>query len=100
MCSVFNDPNVRPAKIHFFFVHTVQVNDSELISHSFAYVSWPMHHPLHSSIGKPYGLWCSSLTEIGSTNCIIPTDNIVSLLLTAQQIYEEENVLVTVPLVL
>lgn len=75
LCSV---PNDRTAKIHFFFIHTVQVNNSELINHSFAYVCWPMHHPLHSSIGKPYEVWCSSLFEISNVNCIIPTDNIVS----------------------
>ena len=89
--TVFTDPNVHPAKIHYFFVHTSQVNSSELISHSFAYVVWPMQHPLHSSIGKPYEVWCSSLNENFTANCIIPTQNILSLLLTAQQTYEDEN---------
>ena len=98
--TVFTDPDVRPAKVHYFFVHTTQVNSSEFVSHSFAYVSWPMRHPSQSSIGKPYEVWCSSLNEYDTANCIIPTNNIVSLLLTAQQKYEDENVLVTIPLVL
>ena len=45
---------------------------------SFAYVSWPMHHQLHSTIGKPYELWCCSLNESLAGNCIIPMQNIVS----------------------
>ena len=92
--SLNTDPNVRPAKINYFFVHT------SFIDHSFAYVSWPMRHPLQNIIGKPCEVWCSSLNENVTANCIIPTHNIVSLLLTSQQIYECENVLVTVPLVL
>ena len=58
--TVFYDPNVCPAKVHFFFVHTVQV---VFIDHSFAYVSWPMRHPLQNTLGRPYEVWCSSLNE-------------------------------------
>ena len=76
-------------KFCFFFIHAIEVD------HSFAYISWPMQHPLHQSIGQPYEVWCYSLNEV--VNCIIPTRNIVSFLLTSQQNYECENVLVTVP---
>ena len=55
---------------------------------------------LCSCIGKPYEVWCSSLYENSPENGIVPIENIVSLMLTAQQTFEEENVLVTVPLVL
>ena len=95
--TVFSDPDVRPALVNFFFVHTIQVSSTEFISNSFAYVNWPMHHPLHNSIGKPYEVWCFSLYE--NSNCIVPSENIVSQMLTAQQVFEEENVLVTIPLV-
>ena len=98
--TVFSDPDIRPAKIHFFFVHTIQISNTEFTSKCFAYVKWPMHHPLHSSIGKPYEVWCSSLYKNSPENRIVPIENVVSLMLTAQQTFEEENVLVTVPLVL
>ena len=55
-----------------------------------------MHHPLHHSIGQPYEVWCCSLNEVAD-NSIIPTENIISFLLTSQQNYECEDVLVTVP---
>ena len=58
-----------------------------------------MRHPLHSSIDKPFEVWCSSLYKKCTENCIVPLNCIVSPLLTAQQVFEDENVLVTVPLV-
>ena len=97
--TVFTDPDVRPAKIHYFFVHSIKISSSELSSHPFAFVSWPMRHPLHSSIGKPFEVWCSSLYENCTANCFVPLNYIVSPLLTAQQVFEGENVLVTVPLI-
>ena len=58
-----------------------------------------MRHPLHNIIGQPYEVWCCSLNENVGDNCIIPAKNIVSFLLTSQQKYESENVLVTVPVI-
>lgn len=98
MKTYFHDPNVRPAKILFFFIHAIQVN-ATFIDHIFAYVSWPMRHPLHDIIGQPYEVWCCSLNENIGDNYIIPAKNIVSFLLTSQQKYEGENVLVTVPVI-
>ena len=97
--TVFTDPDTRPAKIHFFFVHSIQISSSQSISHPFAYVSWPMRHPLHSLIGKPFEIWCLSLFENCTLNSVIPLNNIVSLLMSAEQIFEDENVLVTVPVI-
>ena len=48
MRTVFSYPDIRPAKI---LVHAVQV-DATFIDHTFAYVSWPMGHPLQTSIGS------------------------------------------------
>ena len=50
--TYFYDPTLGPAKILYFFIHAIQVGSSYM-DHSFAFVSWPMHHPLHSSIGQP-----------------------------------------------
>ena len=52
--TVFMDPDTRPAKIDFFFVYSIKIISSQCISHPFACASWPMCHPLHSSIGKPF----------------------------------------------
>lgn len=99
ICTVFTDPRVRPAKIDHFCFHSIQVSESEFVTHAFAVVSWPMHHPLQHCIGKPFVVWCASLYESYAENCILPVQNIVSLSLTAQQVFEEENVLITVPLI-
>ena len=98
--TIFSDPNVHLAQIVYFFTHTTEVNPSKFIGHFFAHVSWPLHHPLHSCIGKPFEIWSSSLFDNTNENCFIPVRNIISLSLTAQQVYENETVLVTVPLVL
>lgn len=97
--TVFTDPDVRPAKVHYFCMHSIQVSNTESVSHAFAVVSWPMYHPLQHCIGKPFEVWCTSLYESCAENRILPVQNIVSLSLTAQQVFEDENVLVTVPLI-
>ena len=98
--TVFTDPDVRPAKIHHFISHSIQVSDTECSTHTFALVSWPMQHPLQYCIGKPFEVWCSSLYESCPDNCIVPIGNIVSLSLVAHQVLEDETVLVTVPLII
>ena len=97
--TVFTDPDTRPAKINFFFVRSIQISSSQSISHPFACVSWLMRHPLHSLIGKPFEIWCLSLFENCTINSVIPLNNIVSLLMSAEQIFEDENVLVTIPVI-
>ena len=74
--------------------------DTECSTHAFALASWPMQHPLQHPIGKPLEVWCSSLYESCPNNCILPVGNIVSSLLVAHQVFEDETVLVTVPLIL
>ena len=98
--TVFTDPDIRPAKIHYFISHSIQVSDTECSTHAFALASWPMQHPLQHPIGKPFEVWCSSLYESCPNNCILPVGNIVSSSLVAHQVFEDETVLVTVPLIL
>lgn len=91
--------SVRPAKIDYFFKHSVLLTETETISHFFAIVNWPMQHPLQHDIGKPYEIWCKSAYE-NCDNCILPLDNISTILLTACLNVSNENVLVTVPLII
>lgn len=97
--TVFTDSSYRPAKVEYFFTYTVQHTETESTTKSFACVYWPMTHPLRNAVGKPYEVWCLSLQEYCSKNMFVPTDYIGSFLLTAQQKYEDENTLLTVPLI-
>lgn len=96
--TVFSDPTVRPAKVLYFLLHSVVIDD-DITQNAFAVVEWPKDHPLKNCIGKPFEVWCSTLTEISSVNFVVPISNIVSILLTAEIVIENENVLVTVPLI-
>lgn len=96
--TCFTEPGVRPAKVLFFLVHSVTVDGGSCIENSFAVVDWPAYHPSQHCIGKPFEVWCSSLFESSPENFIIPVNNIVTLMLTANFKIEDETVLVTVPL--
>ena len=98
--SSCSTPSLRPAKVEYFFKHSLLVNESDSLSHMFATVQWPMHHPFQGHIGKPYEIWCVTAFETCDKNVFIPLDNFVTLLLTASQVIEDQNVLVTVPLIL
>lgn len=97
--STYSLANARPAKVDYLFMHSI-LNGTDCINHMFAAVSWSMHHPLQHCIGKPYELWCVSAFETCNKNFIVPLCNFVTLLLTAKQTIHDENVLITVPLIL
>ena len=82
--TVFSDPSLRPAKVHYFAIHSLHANDSTLFIHCFAIVTWPLQHPLLNTYGKPYQVWCSSVYDTSSDNCIIPLENISSVLQVGQ----------------
>ena len=86
--TVFSDPSLRPAKVHYFANHSFHANDSTLFIHSFAIVTWPLQHPLLNAFGKPYLVWCSLVYDTSSDNCIIPLENISSVLLTAHCVWQ------------
>ena len=75
-------------------MHSIQVSDTDCVSHAFALVSWPMQHPSQHCIGKPFQVWCSSLYEACPANSILPLQNIVSLSLVTHHVFEDETVLV------
>lgn len=95
--SSFFDPSLRPALVHTFCVYTFQHADM-FITHPFAFVSWLAQHPLQHSIGKPYQIWCHSLFENSTTNCLVPLENVTSILICAKYVFESESVLVVTPL--
>ena len=97
--GLFGSP-FRPAKVLYFLTYSIQLSEDESGKIlPFVVVDWPMPHPLRQKIGKPCEVWCYSLFESCDKNMYVPIDYIVSPLLTARHIMEEENVLVTVPLV-
>ena len=95
--TVFSNPDIRPAKIDHFAVHSLQVN-STVVNHTFAIVQWPMCHPLRNTIGKPVEIWSSVNHSYSYNNLILPVENISSFLLCTETIIDGQNVLVTVPL--
>ena len=93
---------LRPAKLWHFAIHSVVVDEStnNVITHGFAIVSWPMSHPQCHALGKPCEVWCLNLFDCDSALPeIIPIDCISSFLLTITTKVNDENVLLTVPLI-
>ena len=92
----FFDPTLCPAYIYHFAVYTFQHADM-FITHPFAYVKWFARHPLQHAIGKPYQIWCCSVFENHPKNSIVPLENIKSILLAAEYMFEDENVVMITP---
>ena len=93
-------PPLRPAKVEYFFKHTIFVNECDSIVNFFATVSWPMCHPFQHHIGKPYEIWCVNAYETCNKNCFLPVHYFNTVLLTACHVIRNQSVLVTVPLVM
>ena len=99
-CTASNPSLVRPAKLWYFAIHSVNTSESEKITHGFAIVSWPMIHPDRNALGKPFEVWCWNLFDSNpSLPKIIPLDSIRSFLLTTSTVLHHETLLLTVPLV-
>ena len=92
--------SVRPAIVEYFCKHSVFISECNSVSHIFAAVTWPMCHPFQYRIGKPYEIWCLEAFETCNKNFILPVHYISTVLLTASQVIDNQNVLVTVPLLL
>ena len=90
---------IRLAKLWHFAIHSVNINESTKITHGFAIVTWPMTHPDHNALGKPFEVWCLNLFDSNSSLPeIIPLECVCSLLLTKTTVLHRENVL-SIPLV-
>lgn len=93
---------LRPAKLWHFTIHSVVVHKSttNVITHGFAVVSWPMTHPQCHALGKPCEVWCLNPFDCDpALPEIIPIDCINSSLLTTSTKVNDDYVLLTVPLI-
>ena len=91
--TMFTDPSLRPALLDYFISHTISVTESEMITHVFAIVHWPVEHSSRDRIGKPNQIWCNSVYEI-SFPYVIPVEYIHNLVLVSHYQVEEETLLV------
>lgn len=80
------DQSLHSAKVHCFAIHSFHANDTTVVTHGFAIVTWPLQHPGLNTSGKLYQVWCSSVYDTSSDNC--------HFLITAQHVLNEETVLV------
>ena len=89
--------DVRPAYIQSFVQHTFLRSDGgSAESHLFAEVMWPQVHPQRHVIGKPVEVWCKDLYEPTCTNLFLPVQNVSSLVITAHDTVEYEDVLIVI----
>ena len=49
--------------------------------------------------GKPYQVWCATLYEGSLNNFLLPVENIITFLLSAEVVVKEQNVLLIVPVI-
>ena len=49
--------------------------------------------------GKPYQVWCATLHEGSLNNFVLPVENIISVLLSAEVVVKGKNVLLIVPVI-
>ena len=52
-----------------------------------------------TTFGKPYQVWCATLYEGSLNNFLLPVENIIFVLLSAEVVAKEENVLLIVPVI-
>ena len=97
--TVTTDPTLRAAVIRSFCMYSLPCENEEADTQVFALVDWFMSHPLKDRVGKPYVVYCNSLFENSPENFLIPVVNISCILLTSIIKLEDENVLLTTPLV-
>lgn len=98
--TVYNvlSANVRPVNIHHYMKVNFTVNSSAA-SLIFAQVSWFFPHPDRNAFGKPVELWCSRQFEPSGIHSFVPINNIISRCAHGTKFYNDESLLVVVPLV-
>lgn len=91
--------NIRPINVHYYAKVLYSIADSprDII---LAFVSWFFPHPHRYSMGKPTELWCNSMFESLNYSCsFIPLQNIHCRCAYTVMKYQEEHLLVVIPLV-
>ena len=74
------------------------INNST-VSVVYAYVSWFFPHPDRFVVGKPAELWCRSQYEVFGLHSFLPINHLVSRCAYGIKELNNEQLLVTVPLV-
>ena len=92
--------DARLAKVAYFFTHSITLpRHSDVKSHLFACLQWPMIHPDRYSVGKPVEVWCTDLFEPSNINLIVPVDNIINIVIVStDSLPSNETVLFSIPI--
>ena len=97
------DELIRPAQIDYFIHYSLSIPSHSplplVLSNVLAVCKWPMHHPKQHAYGKPIEVWCRSLFEPSINNTFVPVETICSRVIIAEDMLDDELVLITIPLV-
>ena len=96
--GILGTNNIRPVDIKYYanIYYTVESVPKQII---LAFVSWFFPHPQRFSLGKPAELWSNSMFESYGTCSFLPIRNIICRCAHGVKLYNDEHVLVVVPLV-
>ena len=92
------DSNIRPVDAHFYLEASFLVNGAISVLH-LAHVSWMFPHPSRYAIGKPAELLCRRKFESTGIHSFIPIDTLLCRCAHGMMVYNDQNVLVVIPLV-
>ena len=90
--------NIRPVKVHFYCKVYFTIN-SNTHSDMLAFVSWLTPHPQRYSIGKPAELWKREHYEKFGLHSFLPLNQVISRCAHGIMDYNNENLLVVIPLI-
>ena len=92
----------RPVNIHYFLKVSYNCTINDVVSTNmslFAHVSWFYPHPHCHALGKPAELWYHSLFEPFGIHSFVPVNNLSCRCAHGVKIYDDQPLLVVVPLV-
>ena len=97
--SLLPPPSIlRPVNIMYFMkvYFSIGATNSSIV---LAHISWFSPHPDRHALGKPAELWCASLFESFGLKSYLPVTNITSRCAHGFRKWNDENLLVVVPLI-
>lgn len=89
--------SLRPGVVSHFIKHSVSIGGS-FKPHYFAVVDWFESHPSRDLLGDPIELWCHDLHEAFGSASYLPVQMIHSKFVAAKDSFNEETLLVVMPL--
>lgn len=90
--------NERPVNVHYYVKATFS-SETQSNSLILANVSWFFPHPERCTLGKPVQLWCSNMFESCGTHSFLPLDHLICRCAHGIKIFNDEPLLLVVPLV-